>query len=78
LAARYSGRQFNSVANTDVNPDTYGGASRYFFVDGRISYKIAKQWTAALGVDNINNYKGYISPHPWPQRTVFGQVKFDY
>ncbi len=77
LAVRYSGRQYNSLANTDINPDTYGGASSFLIADAKLVYKFAKQWSAALGVDNIGNEKAYISPHPYPQRTVFGSLKFD-
>ena len=77
LAARYSGKQYNQLDNLDTNPDTYGGTSQYFLVDAKVVYRVAKQWSASLGVDNLNNYKAYVA-HPWPQRTVFAGVKFDY
>jgi len=76
LAARYSGRQYNSLANTDSNPDTYGGAGSFLVGDAKIVYKFARQWSAALGVDNIGNTKAYVA-HPYPQRTVFANLKFD-
>lgn len=77
LAARYSGRQFNTLNNSDSNPDTYGGVSRFLVVDARVHYKVARQWSAALGIDNLNNAKYYVA-HPYPQRTVVAEVKFDY
>ncbi len=77
LAARYSGRQFNTLDNTDINPSTYGGTSSFFVVDARVNYKLAKQYTASIGVDNLNNYKHYLA-HPMPQRTFHAEVKFDY
>lgn len=77
LAARYSGKQHNQLDNLDINPDTYGGTSKYFLVDARIVYRLAKQWSASVGVDNLNNYKAYVA-HPWPQRTFFAGVNFDY
>ena len=77
LAARYSGKQYNQLDNLDTNPATYGGTSKYFLVDAKVVYRVAKQWSASLGVDNLNNYKAYVA-HPWPQRTVFAGVKFDY
>ena len=77
LAARYSGRQFNTLDNSDINPSTYGGASSFFVVDARVNYKLAKQYTASFGVDNLNNYKHYLA-HPMPQRTFHAEVKFDY
>lgn len=77
IAARYSGRQYNSLDNSDSNPDTFGGSSKFFFVDVKANYKFADQLTASVGVDNINNDKAYIF-HPYPQRTGYVQIKFDY
>ncbi|MFM9913421.1 MAG: TonB-dependent receptor [Methylophilaceae bacterium] len=77
LAARYSGRQYNALDNSDINPDTYGGASKFFVMDVKASYKFADRFTASLGVDNLNNYKSYVF-HPYPQRTGYLQLKFDY
>lgn len=76
-AARYSGRQYNTLDNSDINPGTFGGTSNYFMVDAKVVYKFAKQWSAALGVDNIGSYKAYVY-HPYPQRTVFANLKWDY
>ncbi len=77
LAARYSGRQYNTLTNTDVNRDTYGGTSQFFVMDAKVNYKFADRFTASLGMDNINNYKSYVF-HPYPQRTGYAQLKFDY
>ncbi len=77
LAARYSGRQYNTLSNIDTHSDTYGGVSRYFVVDARVLYRLAKQWNFALGIDNLNNER-YYAAHPYPQRTVVAELKFDY
>ena len=77
LGARYSGRQYNLIDNSDSNPDTYGGVSSFFIVDARVRYKMAKQWSAAVGVDNLNNDKAYAA-HPYPHRTWVAEVKYDY
>jgi iron complex outermembrane receptor protein len=77
LAARYSGRQFVNVENSDINPETYAGASRLLFVDAKVNYKFKDRWTASLGVDNIFNDQAYVH-HPLSQRTGYVQVKFDY
>jgi iron complex outermembrane recepter protein len=77
LGMRYSGRQYNNLDNSDINEDTYIAASKFFFVDVRSTYRFADRWTAALGIDNLNNYQAYVR-HPYPQRTAFVQVKFDY
>jgi iron complex outermembrane receptor protein len=76
LAARYSGRQYNTIDNTDSNPNTYGGVSKFFVVDARVHYKLNKQWSAAVGIDNLNNEKYYVA-HPYPQRSLVAELKFD-
>jgi iron complex outermembrane receptor protein len=84
LAARYSGRQHNQLFNTaigrynDINPNVYGAVSHYTVVDGKINYKVDRQWTAALGVNNLFSYKYYVNPNPYPQRTWFVTLKYDY
>lgn len=77
LGARYSGRQYNTLDGSDINSDTYGGTSSFFILDARVRYKAAKQWSLALGVDNLNNEKAYVF-HPYPQRTWLAELKFDY
>jgi iron complex outermembrane receptor protein len=76
LGARYSGTQYSTLDNSDPNGFTYQGGSRYFTMDARVRYQIAGQWSAAIGVDNANNYK-YWNFHPYPQATVTAEVKWD-
>jgi iron complex outermembrane receptor protein len=77
LGARYSGRQYNTLDNSDINPDTFGGVSKFFIVDVKANYQFADRFTVSVGVDNLNNYKAYAF-HPYPQRTGYVQLKFDY
>ena len=77
LAGRYSGRQYTTLDNSDINPETYKAASQFLFVDAKANYKFKDRWTASLGVDNIFNDQAYVS-HPYPQRTGYAQIKFDY
>jgi len=76
LAARYSGEQFSTLDNSDPNGFAYQGASKYFTADLRATYRLNKQWSVAVGVDNLNNYK-YWNFHPYPQRTWLAEVKYD-
>lgn len=76
LAARYSGRQFSTLDNSDPNGFAYQGASRYFTVDGRVTWKPIKRWTVAVGVDNLNNYQ-YWNFHPYSQRTWVVEGRYD-
>nr|WP_296000146.1 TonB-dependent receptor [Rugamonas sp.] len=45
--------------------------------DVRVHYQISRQWSAAAGVDNLNN-RNYFLYHPFPQRTLFTELKFNY
>ena len=76
IAARYSGRQYSTLDNSDVNAFAYFGASRYFTVDLRARYRLTRQLTAALGIDNANNYQ-YWNFHPYPQRTWTASLRWD-
>ena len=76
LAARYSGRQFSTLDNSDPNGFAYQGASRYFTVDARLTWKPIKHWTVAVGVDNLNNYR-YWNFHPYAQRTWVLEARYD-
>jgi iron complex outermembrane receptor protein len=76
VAARYSGAQFSTLDNSDPNGFAYQGASKYFTVDTRATWRFAPQWTAALGIENLNNYQ-YWNFHPYPQRTLVAELRFD-
>ena len=76
LAARYSGRQFSTLDNSDPNGFAYQGASRFFTVDTRLSWQVARQWKLAVGVDNLNNYR-YWNFHPYSQRTYVMEARYD-
>ncbi|HJV01749.1 MAG TPA: TonB-dependent receptor [Burkholderiaceae bacterium] len=83
LSYRYSGRQHNALYNTashqynDVNPDVYGAVSHYSVFDAKLLYNVNERWSAALGVNNVGNFKYYVNPNPYPQRTVFASLKYD-
>jgi iron complex outermembrane receptor protein len=58
----------NLLYNT-VNPDAYGTTvSNYMEFDTKLVYKASERWTAALGVNDIGNYKYYVNPNPYPKR----------
>lgn len=76
LGARYAGPQFRTLNNSDVNGFTYMGVSKYFTTDLRVRWQVDKQWSAAFGIDNLNNYK-YWNFHPYPQRSYSFTLKYD-
>lgn len=77
VAGRYSGRQYSTLDNTDVASNVYGSFDSFFVVDVRAHYQFDKHWDGSLGIDNLNNYK-YTLYHPFPQRTVVGNLKYKF
>jgi iron complex outermembrane receptor protein len=41
-----------------------------------LRYQIARQWSAAFGIDNLNNYR-YWDFHPYPQRSYTAELHLD-
>ena len=77
LGARYSGKQYTSLNNLDVNGFAYQAASKFFVLDARVRYKLDKATSFALGIDNLNNYQ-YWNFHPYPQRTYHAELRIDW
>ncbi|MDR7272796.1 iron complex outermembrane receptor protein [Pelomonas saccharophila] len=76
LAVRHSGRQYRTLNNSDVNPFAYMGVSKYTTADMRLLWKMDRQWSAAFGIDNLNNYQ-YWNFHNYPQRSYAAELRFD-
>lgn len=74
--ARYSGRQYGTLDDSDPNGEAYQGVSKFFSTDLRVRHRINRQWSAALGVDSLNNQQ-YWNFHPYPQRTWSAELAFD-
>ncbi len=78
VSARYSSPQFSQLNNSDINAKTYGsGGTAYFVVDLRAKYQITKQITASAGIDNVTNQEYWLF-HPFPMRTYFAELKYNY
>lgn len=77
VSMRYSSSQFSQLNNTDTNGGTYTGNTGFFVVDLHSKYQITKQLAITGGIDNINNDKYWIF-HPFPMRTYFAELKFNY
>ncbi|MDO9268781.1 MAG: TonB-dependent receptor [Methylobacter sp.] len=78
VSGRYSSPQFGQLNNSDTNPGTYAsGGTAYFIVDLRAKYQITKQVSASAGIDNVNNQEVWLF-HPFPSRTYFAELKYNY
>ncbi len=76
LGLRFSGPQFRTLNNSDVNGTTYQGVSQFLVADVRARYQVNKQVAVALGIDNLTNYQ-YWNFHPYPQRSYSAEIKWD-
>ncbi|WP_116134943.1 TonB-dependent receptor [Trinickia diaoshuihuensis] len=70
MAARYSGREYNTLTNTDTNPNVFGGTSTYTVVDAKFTVHPTKLSELAFGVDNLFDDRYYVY-HPYPGRTFY-------
>lgn len=77
LGARYSGRQYNTLDNSDTNGDTYTGTSSFLVADFRTRFEFRPGLAASLGVDNLNN-ETYWASHPYTQRTYLAELTADF
>lgn len=77
LGYRYSGKQYSTFGNADINRDVYGASSNYSVLDAKFGYKVGKNLQAFVGIDNITNCE-YYAFHPYPQRTFSAQLKYTY
>lgn len=78
LGLRYSGLQYGRLDNLDTNHGDTGSVGKYTVLDARLGYRFNKLMRASLGVDNLNDAKYFIGPHPFPQRTVHAELRLDY
>ncbi|MES2163321.1 MAG: TonB-dependent receptor [Pseudomonadota bacterium] len=76
LGARYSGKQYGTLDNSDPNGSSYTGVSSYCVTDVRLRYRLDRQWSASVGIDNLGN-KRYWAYHPYTQRTLIAELQFD-
>jgi iron complex outermembrane receptor protein len=74
LAARYSGRQYNTLTNTDTNPNVFGGTSSYTVADAKFTFKPTRLSEIGVGVDNLFDAR-YFVYHPYPGRTFYVEAK---
>jgi iron complex outermembrane receptor protein len=77
LGARYSGKQYNTLDNSDPNGTAYTGVSNFFTIDARVRYLLSDQITVSLSADNLNG-DNYWNFHHYPQRTYAAEVSMEF
>ncbi|KWV57297.1 TonB-dependent receptor [Bradyrhizobium macuxiense] len=77
VAARYSGKQYSTLDNTDLISHVYGAFDNFFVVDMKIHYNATKNFAFDFGIDNIFNEQ-YFLFHPFPGRTFVLAGKYTF
>ena len=77
VAARYSGKQYSTLDNTDIISHVYGAFDNYFVVDMKVHYNATKNFSFDFGIDNLFNEQ-YFLFHPFPGRTFVLAGKYTF
>lgn len=77
VAARYSGKQYSTLDNTDIVSHVYGAFDNYVVVDMKVHYKTTENLSFDFGIDNLFNEQ-YFLFHPFPGRTFVVAGKYTF
>ena len=74
---RYASKQYSTDDNSDVANHVFQSYDAYTLVDARVAYRIDKNMTAALAIDNLLD-REYYSYYIAPRRSWFASINFAY
>jgi iron complex outermembrane recepter protein len=77
LAARFSGKQYSTLDNTDVVPRVFGAFDNYVVADLKVHYNATQNFAFDFGIDNVFNEQ-YFLFHPFPGRTYVLAGKYTF
>jgi iron complex outermembrane recepter protein len=77
VAARYSGKQFSTLDNSDIVSHVFGAFDYFFVVDMKVHYKATQNFSFDFGIDNVFNEQ-YFLFHPFPGRTYVLASKYTF
>jgi iron complex outermembrane recepter protein len=77
VAARYSGKQYSTLDNTDIVSHVFGAFDDFFVVDMKVHYNATKNFSFDFGIDNVFNEQ-YFLFHPFPGRTFVMAGKYTF
>jgi iron complex outermembrane receptor protein len=77
VAARYSGKQYSTLDNTDRIPHVFGAFDNFFVVDMKVHYNATRNFAFDFGIDNLFNQQ-YFLFHPFPGRTFVLAGKYTF
>ena len=74
--ARYSGKQYNTLDNSDPNGYAFTGTSAFIVFDLRARYA-SERWTASVGIDNVGDEE-YWAFHPYARRALLAELGVEF
>jgi iron complex outermembrane recepter protein len=77
VAARYFGKQYSTLDNTDIVSHVFGAFDNFFVVDMKVHYNATKNFSFDFGIDNLFNEQ-YFLFHPFPGRTFVVAGKYTF
>jgi iron complex outermembrane receptor protein len=77
VAARYFGKQYSTLDNTDIVSHVQGAFDTFFVVDTKVHYEATNHLSFDFGIDNIFNEQ-YFLFHPFPGRTFITAARYKF
>lgn len=77
FGTRYSGKQYSTLNNSDLQLPYYASISETVYVDVKATYRFNKAGHVSAGIDNLNDHQAFYN-HPLPQRTFFATVGYKF
>jgi iron complex outermembrane receptor protein len=77
FAARFSGKQYSTLDNTDIIPRVFGAFDNYVVADLKLHYNATQNFAFDFGIDNVFNEQ-YFLFHPFPGRTYVLAGKYTF
>lgn len=74
---QYASDSFGRIENTDREDNVYGAQDGYNRLGVKSTYRFDSGLSLGLGIDNVTDEVAYVA-HPWPGRTVYMNLAYDF
>ena len=74
---QYASDSFGRIDNTDREDNVYGAQDSYNRVGVKSTYRFDNGLSLGVGIDNISGEVAYVA-HPWPARSFYLNLAYDY
>ena len=74
---QYASDSFGRTDNTDRENSVYGAQDRYTRVGLKSTYRLDNGLALGMGIDNLTDEESYVA-HPWPGRTLYVNMAYDF